>query len=114
MDSCHQLGLNARLAAGTCRRFAFRARLLDSLGQVAFEFGDWDQSSAPLRRDSCDHGNDATVEPRQADAERLGRLLAAVGKPLDMVSEVESTHGTHGWGLGCVTALSGAFLGLPT
>ena len=44
-------GWNARLAAGTCRRFGFRARVLHSLGQVALEFGDWDQSSAPLRRD---------------------------------------------------------------
>ena len=44
-----------------------------------------DQSLAPGRLDGADRGNDTAIDRRDADAESLGGLTAAVGKTLDVV-----------------------------
>src|SRR6266508_2409598 len=52
--------------------------------EEALELGDRDQPLTPGRLDRVHGGNEAAVDRRDADAERLGCLLAAVGEPLGL------------------------------
>ena len=101
-------------ATGRRPRLALCPWWIDSLGEVPLEFRDRDQASAPLGRDRCDHRDDATVERCQADAERLGGLLARVREPLDAVGELDAGDATRGRDRRGVTVLGGGLAPLAS
>lgn len=57
---------------------------LEVLTQEAYELDARNQPLPPRRLDGVQSGDDAAVDGGDADAERLGRLLAAVGEPLSL------------------------------
>ena len=95
-DPFDDFGWGTRLSTGPRPRIGSRPWWLRSLGEVALEFRDRDEASASLGRDCCDHRDDATVERGQADAERLGGLLARVRESLDPISEFDVGDATRG------------------
>lgn len=86
-DVSDQLGREPRLATGP--RSLSNSRHLPALGEVTLELSDWDQPSTPLRLHRCDSRDDAAVERCEADADRLGGLLARVGESLDPLGELD-------------------------
>ena len=64
---------------------------LEVLAEEALEFGVWDQPLAPGRLYRAQQGDDAAVDGRDADAERLGGLLAAVGEPVGLFDLLQFT-----------------------
>lgn len=86
-DASNHFGRNPRLSTGP-RGLAGSCRLL-ALDEVALELGDWDQPCAPFRLHGRDCRDDAAIERGEADADRLGGLLACVGEPLDPLGELD-------------------------
>ena len=86
-DVSDQLGREPRLSTGP--RSLSNSRHLPALGEVTLELSDWDQPSTPLRLHCCDSRDDATIKRCEADADRLGGLLARVGEPLDPLGELD-------------------------
>ena len=80
-DVSDQLGREPRLATGP--RSLANSRRLPALDQVALELGDGDQPCTPFGLHCCDCRDDAAIERCEADADRLGGLLARVGESLD-------------------------------
>ena len=76
---------SAGTSGGRPRSSRRRARLGGSsaLGEQSLELVDRDQLGSPWHLDRLDVGQDAPVEGRAAETERLGRLAAGVGEPLD-------------------------------
>lgn len=77
------LGRESRPAAGALGPLGRCAGLLSSGGEQALELVDRDEAPARLQLDRLDQREDAPVEARGADPERLGRLRPRVGEPLD-------------------------------
>ncbi len=113
VDASDELRRNPPLSSRTLGGYSCGARPLGSLGEVALEFGNGDQPSAPLGLDGCDHGHDAAVERRQADSEGLGSLFAGVREPVDSVGELEIVDGLR-LGRAGVTMLRSGSTSLPT
>jgi len=73
-------------APGQCRRparcagFVGVAGRLEVVAEKAFEFGDGDQPLPPGGLDCVQGGDEVTVDRGDAEAERFGGLLAAVGE----------------------------------
>ena len=106
-DPLDELRRHAWPSAGLRPRLAPSPWWLDALGEIPLEFRDRDQASAPLRRNRCDHRDNASIERCQADAERLGSLLARVREPLDAVGKVDAGDATRGRGRRRMTVLGG-------
>jgi hypothetical protein len=90
-----------------------RLRFLSPLAEVALKLGDRDQARSPLRPHARDCRDDAAVERRQADAERLRRLPARVHELLDPVRELNLRDGDACVRLVPVSALLRALPSLP-
>jgi hypothetical protein len=56
------------------------------LANEPLELGDRNEPLAPRRLDCADRGDEAAVNGRDADAERFGGLLAAVGEAVDLAN----------------------------
>jgi hypothetical protein len=69
-----------RRRASGAGALAGRAGRLEVLAEEALEFGVRDQPLTPGRLHRVQHGHDAAVDCRDADAECLGGLFAAVGE----------------------------------
>src|SRR6266545_2354686 len=74
-------------AGGGGRSLAVRESVhrLEMLSKEALKFCDGDEPLTPRRLDGARHGNKAAIDRRDTDAESLGRLLAAVREPVDLV-----------------------------
>jgi hypothetical protein len=64
---------------------AIVARWFEVLLEEPLELGDRNQPLTPGRLHRVHARNEATIDRRDADADSLGGLLAAVGEPLDLV-----------------------------
>jgi hypothetical protein len=68
-------------------------RRLEVLPNESLELSDGNEPLSPRRLDRAHSGDEAAINRRDANAERLGSLLAAVGEALDIANFVQLT----GW-----------------
>jgi hypothetical protein len=112
-DASDDLCWQPRPAPRTRPLPALCTRRLSPLGEVTLELGDWDQPRSPLRPYRRDCRHDSAVERRQADAERLRRLVARVCEPLYPVREPGTARGRRRAGAASVSSLLRALPSLP-
>jgi hypothetical protein len=82
-DSFNDVGLDGCPAPGPCPRLRFPTSWAATLRQDPLELVDGNEPRPPRHFDRLDQRQDAAVEGRAADAERLRSLRARVGEPLN-------------------------------
>jgi hypothetical protein len=82
-DACDDLARHGLGTPGRRERRLGRPWRSAALLEESLELVGWNESSAPRHLDRLNVREDATVESRAADAERLGGLGARVGESFD-------------------------------
>jgi len=82
-DAVHDLGRKGYGPSGRAWLASPLARRTLPLADESLELIDRDELRSPRHLDGLDVREDAPVEGRATDAERIGRLRAGVGEPLD-------------------------------
>ena len=81
-DVVYEVGRDSSWPPSLCRLPGWLSRP-PPFGEQSLELVDGDEPRAPRHFNRLDQRQDAMVECRTADAERLGSLRAVVGEPLD-------------------------------